>query len=93
MVNKDKKIENLSPEDRKDLSSRVNARNIVQIILDYGVSQHEMVYIIKFLALELEDVHLMQKINELIEDCERFTTGQLEQQEEGLAIPNKKIYT
>lgn len=94
MSKKNPSVDELSQDERIDLGQRANARNIVQTILDYGVGQNEIVYIIKFFALELEDVHLMQKINELINSSERFATSQSVQQENGLAIQKKnKIYT
>ena len=43
------------------------AREIVQVILDFGVSELQKMKIIKLLALELEDLKMMQNISSLID--------------------------
>ena len=43
------------------------AREIVQVILDFGVSELQKKKIIKLLALELEDLKMMQNISSLID--------------------------
>ena len=70
--NKNDKVKALSQEERSDLLSRSKAREIVKEIMDFGVSQSQIIYIIRLLALELEDVHVMNKINAFVEESERF---------------------
>ena len=50
------------------VEDRVKARNIVQEILNFGVSQQQILYIAYLLALELEDRETMLKISNLIKD-------------------------
>jgi len=70
--NKSEPIKNLSVDERRDVLQRSKAREIVQEIMDFGVSQSQIVYIIRMLSLELEDAALMNNINDLITQCERF---------------------
>ncbi len=70
--NKNDKVKALSQEERSDLLNRSKAREIVKEIMDFGVSQSQIIYIIRLLALELEDVHVMNKINAFVEESERF---------------------
>jgi hypothetical protein len=48
------------------VEDRVKARNIVQEILNFGVSQQQILYIAYLLALELEDRDIMLKISNSI---------------------------
>ncbi len=52
----------------KEVMNSIRAREIVSEILNFGVNQHQMKKIIKFLSLELEDRNLMQKIAGLIDN-------------------------
>ena len=52
--------------DQRILLDKVRCRQIVNEILDFGVSQEQIKTTIKLLALELEDRELMLKINDLI---------------------------
>ena len=88
------KVNSLSREERNDVMHRAKAREIVQTILDYGVSQSQIFYIIKLLSLELEDVQVMQKINEFLDDSERFANMKdLSSTDEGSSPRKTKIYT
>jgi len=49
-------------DEEKDLQYKIKSRQIINEILDYGVSQKEIKTIIKLLALELEDTLTMKKI-------------------------------
>ncbi len=42
-------------------------REIVHEILNFGVSQHQMLVLIKLLSLEVDDIQLMKSITELID--------------------------
>jgi hypothetical protein len=57
------KIENQSV---KDLERKIEMRNLVQTILDYGVNNNDIKNIIYFLALELEEPNLVMSIPQLI---------------------------
>jgi len=87
------KTKSLTQEEKQDVMYRVKAREIVQAILDYGISQEQTVYIIKLLALELEDVHAMQKINGFLDDSERFTNEKNTTIEKSEKNSKTKIYT
>lgn len=50
----------------ENYESSKKSREIVKVILEYGVSQEDIVNIIKKLSLELESVDLMKKINNAI---------------------------
>ena len=54
-----------SPEE-VDIQDNIKAREIVQSVLDYGVSQKQVVQIIKLFALELDDINLMKQITGII---------------------------
>lgn len=51
-----------------DVLASVRAREIVQEIMRFGVSDFQVKKIIKFLALELEDRSIMQEIVKVITD-------------------------
>lgn len=52
----------LDPNNPADLKSIQKIREIKAEILNYGVSQPEIVKLIEFLSLELEDTFLMREI-------------------------------
>ena len=85
-------VEKMSAKERNDLMKRSKSREIVREIMNFGVSQTQIVYIIRLLALELDDVQVMNKINLFLEESERY-------QEEAVAKlamdegPKTKIYT
>jgi hypothetical protein len=55
---------------RNDLESSFKCRSIVSEILDFGVSQPEILKIIKLLSLELENRETMLKLCEAIDNTE-----------------------
>jgi len=56
-----------SVKDQQILES-VKAREIVHEILNFGVSQNQILTVIKLLSLELEDINMMKSITQIIED-------------------------
>ena len=54
----------LDPNNPQDLRSIEKSRDIVKEILSFGVTESELIKIIKLLSLELEDTGLMRNINE-----------------------------
>ncbi len=87
-----KESQELSTSERFDLMDRAKSREIVQSILDFGVSQKQIVYILKLLSLELEDVQAMQKINEFIDNSEILASEDVEKIVDG-NTQKTKIYT
>ena len=68
-----------SAKDQEVLES-AKAREVVHEVMNFGVSQSQILTIIKLLSLELEDLVLMKSINTLIdgdlqeENIEKTTT-------------------
>jgi len=60
-----KKSENLTEPEQIDLLNRSISREIVQEIMNYGVTQQQILDIINLLALELEDNNKMRSIVDL----------------------------
>jgi hypothetical protein len=59
---------NLSLQEREEAVHAIRARQIVQEIIRYGASSDlQILKIIKFLSLELENVELMRSICKLID--------------------------
>ena len=56
--------------DVNDFESAKKCREIVTVIMEYGVSQKEILLIIKNLSLELENIDIMKKINNSIKQTE-----------------------
>lgn len=57
---------NIDENEQNRLLGNAAAREIVQEIMNFGVSQQQILHIINLLALELEDNNMMRKINNLI---------------------------
>jgi len=82
---------NLSRVEKEFAIQKVKAREIVSEIIRFGVSQAQILYIIRLLSLELEDMKLISEINDVIKQSERFVT---ESSEEINGCQKKtKIYT
>jgi|LWDU01.1.fsa_nt_gi hypothetical protein len=86
--NKKSTAEKLTADEREDVLSRSKAREIVREIMNFGVSNSQIVYIIKLLSLELEDIQLMNSINSLMDQREN-----LEKRDELVTSSKIKIYT
>ena len=71
ITQKDKK--NLTPEQQTVTLENVVAREIVQEILKYGVTQGQIVKIIEVLAMELENRDMMISIVECINTDHKST--------------------
>ncbi len=57
---------NIGENQQTRLLGNAAAREIVQEIMNFGVSQQQILHIINLLALELEDNKMMREINNLI---------------------------
>ena len=55
-------------ESEKKLTRIQTCRDIVRVIIDYGVDQEQLLTIIRLLALELEDHEQMVQITEVIKE-------------------------
>ena len=49
-------------KEEQSIEERAKAREVCQVILDYGINQNQIKHLIYLLALELEDNQLMQEI-------------------------------
>jgi len=67
---KSKDVSELTPERRKELTNRAMARQIVQEIMNFGVSDAVIREVIRQLSLELEDRDTMLKIFEFLGNTE-----------------------
>ena len=63
------------------IKDRMQARQIVQEMLNFGVSQQQMLHIAYLLVLELEDRDTMITISECIK---KFTDGDEEESSSGI---------
>ncbi len=52
-------------EEEQDLLDKIKAREIVQEILNFGVSQKQIIQIVSLLAMELEDNQMMKNLLEI----------------------------
>ena len=57
---------NLDPNNPEDFASYEKCRSIHNEILNFGVSQKEILKLIELLSLELEDINLMKNINSVL---------------------------
>jgi hypothetical protein len=60
----------LTTENEKDLSENFVSRQIVQEVLNFGVSQNQIKQVIHLLAMELESRSHMLTIIEAVEKCD-----------------------
>lgn len=58
----------LKPALNMSLDSIEKCRNIHNQIIDYGVSEQEKIKLISLMSMELEDVFLMKKIQNVIKN-------------------------
>ena len=59
-------MKKLAEKDEIDITERARAREIVQVVLDYGVNQDQLYHMISLFALELENVDHMKQIRSLL---------------------------
>ena len=59
-------MKKLNPNDESDIQDRAKSREIVQVVLDYGINQKQLYHMIYLLAMELESVEHMKLITSLI---------------------------
>lgn len=52
----------LDPNNADDIKSIQKVRNIHKEIVDFGINQKEILKLIEFLSMEIEEISLMKKI-------------------------------
>ena len=57
--------------EEKDLLEKAKAREIVQTIMDFGVSQNQIIQIIYLLSLELENIDFARQVSALISELKK----------------------
>lgn len=67
-------MKKLAKNDEIDIQDRSKAREIVQVILDYGVNQSQIYHMIYLLSLELENVEDMKAITNLLNNLNKKTS-------------------
>tara|TARA_Y100001937_G_C6935680_1_gene248005 strand:+ start:276 stop:518 length:243 start_codon:yes stop_codon:yes gene_type:complete len=67
-VKEKNEVKNLNQEEKQEMLENVRSREIVQTIMDYGVSQHQIKKIIEFLAMELEERDIMLGVCKVLLD-------------------------
>ena len=64
-------------KEEQSIEERAKAREICQVILDYGVNQNQIKHLIYLLALELEDNQLMQELTQTIKNNKEDESSQI----------------
>ena len=64
-------------KEEQSIEERAKAREICQVILDYGVNQNQLTHLIYLLALELEDNQLMQQLTQTIKNNKEDESSQI----------------
>jgi hypothetical protein len=60
-----------------DIRDSIKAREIVQSVLDYGVTQEQILQIIKLFSIELENVELMKQLTQTITQSREGTKSNI----------------
>jgi len=63
-------------ESERDILDSAQCREIIHEILNFGISQTQVLTLIKLLSLELEDRELMLKLSEIVDN--KIKNGQEE---------------
>lgn len=58
---------------QKELKEKIICRDILKEILDFGISEYQKKFLIRLLAMELEDTNLMNSVVNFIEKKENNT--------------------
>ena len=64
-------------EEENSIKDNIKAREIVQSVLQYGVSQNQILQIIKLFSMELEDLDLMKQITGIITQSREGTKSNI----------------
>ncbi len=57
-----------SSKEEENIEETIKCREIIQEILNFGVNQFQIMKLIQFLSLELEDRDIMLEINDVIKN-------------------------
>jgi len=58
-----------------EMEKKIQSREIVREILDFGVNEFQKRQIIKLLSLELEDISIAQKISSIMKENEEESSS------------------
>ena len=61
----------------EEIQDKIRAREIVQSVLQYGVTQSQILQIINLFSMELEDVSLMKEITGIITQSREGTKSKI----------------
>ena len=64
-------------KEEKNIEDNIKAREIVQSVLDYGVSQNQILQIISLFAMELENIQLMKQLTQTITQSREGTKSSI----------------
>ncbi len=64
-------MNNLDPKSENDLKSINKVRDIRKEILDFGISQKEIIKLIELLCLELEDTKIMREVLSVVKPTKK----------------------
>tara|TARA_A200000159_G_C7185781_1_gene281548 strand:- start:169 stop:387 length:219 start_codon:yes stop_codon:yes gene_type:complete len=64
-------VNNLDPKSENDLKSINKVRDIRKEILDFGISQKEIIKLIELLCLELEDTKIMREVLSVVKPTKK----------------------
>ena len=78
-------MKKLAEKDEHDITDRARAREIIQVVLDYGINQSQIYHMISLLSLELENINHMKDLRTLLQS---FTSNNDEKT--GLIIGDSK---
>ena len=60
-----------STDEEQEIISKAKTREIVRVVLDYGVSQQQIYHMIYLLSLELENVEHVKTLTSLLTDLQK----------------------
>ena len=64
-------------EEENQIKDNIKAREIVQTVLEYGISQTQLVQMVYLLSLELDNVDLMKQITSAITQSREGTKSNI----------------
>tara|TARA_B100001250_G_C19531290_1_gene670522 strand:- start:163 stop:399 length:237 start_codon:yes stop_codon:yes gene_type:complete len=59
-------MKKLAKNDEEDIQDKAKAREIIQVVLDYGINQSQIYHMLFLLSTELENINHMKTITKLL---------------------------
>jgi len=84
-------VPELSRREKELALQKIKAREIVSEVIQFGVTQYQILYIVRLLSLELEDVNLMHALTDVINQSGQISAEGTTNSNE--ASGKTKIYT